>query len=146
MAGLYLWRAAEQGRRAGDGGRRRRDPGGSRRLAARGYGEYTGPGVGDDNGWERGWKESRHGAGRVDPEQGGEKLSAVADLVAEVPAGAAGLVAVALLLALLVAKELVGTLEAPWAARLERILGVAIVPLTIVFIAIVAARIVQILH
>ena len=65
--------------------------------------------------------------------------------VAEVPAGAAGLVAVVVLVALLAAKELVGPIEAPWAARLERVLGMAIVPLTVVFIAIVAARILQIL-
>lgn len=65
--------------------------------------------------------------------------------VAEVPAGAAGLVAVVVLVALLAVKELVSPIEAPWAARLERALGMAIVPLTVVFIAIVVARVLQIL-
>ena len=42
---------------------------------------------------------------------------------------------------LLIMRELLGSLESPWARRLTHVLPVGIVPLLIVFAATVAARI-----
>ena len=45
------------------------------------------------------------------------------------------------LIVLLIMRELLGSLESPWARRLTHVLPVGIVPLLIVFAATVAARI-----
>jgi hypothetical protein len=70
----------------------------------------------------------------------------VTGLVEDVPAGAAGLAAVLALLTILVVHELLVPAEAPWAARVDRILRILAIPLTILFLGILAARILQILR
>jgi hypothetical protein len=70
----------------------------------------------------------------------------VTGAVQSVPGGAAGLAAVLLLLSLLAVREVVAAAGAPWAARLDRALRVAIIPPALLFFAIAAARLLQLVH
>ena len=56
-----------------------------------------------------------------------------------------GLIAVLMLISFLVAKELAGGGDHPRLRRLSRVLNVAIVPLFMVFTAIVASKVVEVL-
>ena len=58
-------------------------------------------------------------------------------------AASLGLIAVLALTSLLVAKELASATDAPWVQRFGRGLNVAIIPLLMVFTAIVAAKVLE---
>jgi hypothetical protein len=61
-------------------------------------------------------------------------------------AASLGLIAVLTLLSLLIQKELVSALTTPRAKALGRVLTIAIVPLTMVFVSIVVVKVLEVLH
>jgi hypothetical protein len=69
-----------------------------------------------------------------------------ANATTAVAAASLSLIAILTLLALLIQKEISSGLEGARAKSLSRALNIAIVPLIVVFIAIVAIRVMDVLH